>query len=59
MKTKKIPVSSLRYPLPGSVSEEEEVLEMRVSQEHRIWGFQNQSTFYVIWFDPTHAVCPA
>ncbi|MBY0597675.1 MAG6450 family protein [Bacillus bingmayongensis] len=59
IKTKKIPVSSLRYALPNSVSEEEEILEMRVSQEHRIWGFQNQSTFYVIWFDPKHAVCPA
>ncbi|EOP46686.1 MAG6450 family protein [Bacillus cereus] len=58
IKTKKIPITSLRYTLPNSVSEEEEILEMRVSQEHRLWGFQNQSTFYVIWFDPNHSVCP-
>ena len=47
---KKIPITSLRHVLPSSVSEEEEIFEMRVSQRHRIWGFQNQSTFYVLWF---------
>ncbi|MDM8365077.1 MAG6450 family protein [Bacillus thuringiensis] len=54
---KKIPITSLRHVLPSSVSEEEEIFEMRVSQRHRIWGFQNQSTFYVLWFDPKHAIC--
>lgn len=59
IKMKKIPSYSLAYTLPSSVSEDEEIFEMRVSQEHRLWGFQNNGTFYVIWFDPTHSVCPA
>lgn len=59
IKMKKIPRYSLTYPVPPSVSEEEEIFELRVSQEHRLWGFQHNGTFYVIWFDPTHAVCPA
>ncbi|KAB2335102.1 MAG6450 family protein [Bacillus mesophilum] len=59
IKMKKIPTYSLAYSLPASVSEEEEIFEMRVSDGHRLWGFQNRATFYVIWFDPTHSVCPA
>ncbi|MCK6203917.1 hypothetical protein KZX50_00450 [Bacillus infantis] len=59
IKMKKIPRYSLAYPLPATVSEDEEIFELRVSQEHRLWGFQNNGTFHVIWFDPTHSVCPA
>jgi hypothetical protein len=58
VKMKKIPRHSLSYALPQTVSEDEDIFEMRVSQEHRIWGFPNNGTFYVVWFDPTHAVCP-
>jgi hypothetical protein len=58
IKMKKIPRTSLRYSLPDSISEDEEIFEMRVSQEHRVWGFPNGGTFYVIWFDPAHSVCP-
>lgn len=59
IKMKKIPRYSMSFALPQTVSEDEEIFEMRVSQEHRLWGFPNNGTFYVIWFDPSHAVCPA
>ncbi|MEY8345881.1 MAG6450 family protein [Niallia circulans] len=59
IKMKKIPRYSISYPVPQTVSEDEDIFEMRVSQEHRLWGFPNNGTFYIIWFDPTHAVCPA
>jgi hypothetical protein len=58
IKMKKIPRYSISFSLPQTVSEDEEIFELRVSQEHRLWGFPNNGTFYVIWFDPTHVVCP-
>lgn len=55
---KTIPRSSLSYRVPDSVPEDASIDEMRVSKEHRIFGFRVHGTFNVIWFDPTHDVCP-
>ncbi|MGM1048414.1 MAG: MAG6450 family protein [Bacillota bacterium] len=55
---KTIPRSSLSCRVPDSVPDDAGIDEMRVTQEHRIFGFKVNGIFNVIWFDPTHDVCP-
>ncbi|WP_160045677.1 MAG6450 family protein [Paenibacillus sp. USDA918EY] len=58
IKYKTIPRSSLTARVPSSVPDDASIDEMRVTQEHRIFGFKVNGIFNVIWFDPTHDVCP-
>lgn len=47
-----------RQKLPPTVSQEITLLEIRVSQEGRVHGFRVNELFQILWFDPTHDVCP-
>lgn len=55
---KPIPRTSLSCAVPDSVSRDARIDEMRVTQEHRIFGFKAEGIFNIIWFDPTHDICP-
>jgi len=54
----KIPRERLSKPIPASVPDDSDIIEMSVSDSHRIWGFQHEQVIYVIWFDPNHQVLP-
>ncbi|MFD1675390.1 MAG6450 family protein [Alicyclobacillus fodiniaquatilis] len=47
-----------KHTLPTNVSEDIELLEIRVSLEGRLHGFRIDELFQVLWFDPEHEVCP-
>jgi hypothetical protein len=32
--------------------------QVDVSELGRVWGFRDRLTFYLIWYDPDHTVCP-
>lgn len=36
----------------------EELFRFRLSGKCRLWGFRIDSTFYVLWWDPKHAIYP-
>lgn len=57
-KYKIIPRKGLSCRVPDSVPDDASISEMRVTNEHRIFGFRTGSVFNIIWFDPTHDVCP-
>jgi hypothetical protein len=31
---------------------------LRLSGEHRVWGKRDNDAFYILWWDPSHSVCP-
>lgn len=36
----------------------EELFRFRLSGQKRLWGFERQGTFYILWWDPEHEVYP-
>lgn len=32
--------------------------QLDVSEFGRVWGYRKRGTFYLIWYDPKHTVCP-
>lgn len=37
----------------------EEVLSLRLSGKHRIWGILSEGVCTLLWWDPEHRICPS
>src|SRR5258708_3981030 len=37
----------------------ESIISLRLSGQERIWGLRLDSTLLILWWDPTHQVCPS
>jgi hypothetical protein len=37
----------------------DELVSLRLSGAERVWGIRTGNVFHVLWWDPTHAVCPS
>jgi hypothetical protein len=37
----------------------EELFSLRITGEHRVWGVLNNHILQILWWDPTHEICPA
>lgn len=37
----------------------DELFSLRVSGKKRIWGIRDESVLRIIWWDPSHEVCPS
>ncbi len=37
----------------------DELYSLRLTGEKRIWGIQDRSIFKILWWDPSHEVCPS
>lgn len=55
---KNISTKAATRKLPSNLAEDIDLSEMRVSDRARIFGVRNEATYYVIWLDRDHAVCP-
>lgn len=51
-------VKHTAYRTPDTFPEDTSLASLRVDSKKRIYGFRAQDTFYVIWFDKNHEVCP-
>lgn len=38
--------------------ETEQMFRLRLNSNARIWGYVQQTTFHVIWYDRDHQICP-
>ena len=38
--------------------QKKDITEMRIDRKKRIFGFRENSVYYIIWFDRDHSVCP-
>jgi hypothetical protein len=36
----------------------DEIYRFRLGGTRRLWGFRDEHTFHVVWWDPEHLVCP-
>lgn len=59
-----IPLERLSKPARGrlvqiNLDDRDSLISLRLSSKERIWGFLAESTFYLVWWDPEHRVCPA
>ena len=52
------PISSLAIEPPANIPPDASFSSLRVSKESRLYGFRLEDTFYIIWFDKNHIVCP-
>jgi hypothetical protein len=39
--------------------DDHELWELRLSSKARLWGVRARNVFYIVWWDPSHTVCPA
>lgn len=37
----------------------DEIVSLRLSGKHRVFGFLHEHVYYVLWWDPEHEVCPS
>lgn len=47
-----------RTCLEGDWQGADEVVSLRVSGKKRVWGIREGGILYLLWWDPTHSVCP-
>jgi hypothetical protein len=58
------PIDSLTSPeAKGAIAQEaldetfgDSIFRFRLQGEQRLWGFRNDSTFHVMWWDPNHDI---
>jgi len=43
---------------PSDLPEDATIHEIRVTQRMRLFGYREDTIFYIIWFDPDHAIFP-
>ena len=55
----KIPRNKLpKSPILDAISEDIEILELRLSKKARVFGFRSAATFFLIFLDSQHRICP-
>ncbi|MEM7583554.1 MAG: hypothetical protein AAF560_09265 [Acidobacteriota bacterium] len=59
-----IPLEDLSKPARDRLVEiklddRDALISLRLSGLERIWGFLEDGTFYLVWWDPEHRVCPS
>ena len=52
----KLARTSIRVGIPASVTEDVEILAIRISQRARFIGFREGRVFHGVWVDPDHRV---
>lgn len=40
------------------LDDQEELISIRLSNFERVWGIRIEGAMTLLWWDPTHAVCP-
>jgi len=61
---KAIPVGDLCAAAQDRLAElrqddRDELWEIRITSEARLWGIREGDRFYLLWWDPEHEVCPS
>jgi len=51
-------ITTFNVKLPDSFPPDVGLKSLRVDQKRRLYGYRVQDTFYIIWFDKDHIVCP-
>ncbi len=41
------------------LDDRDQLISLRLSNKERIWGFLEEGTFNLVWWDPEHQVCPS
>jgi hypothetical protein len=41
------------------LSDVDKLVSLRVGATERIWGILDQGCLKILWWDPTHAICPS
>lgn len=51
-------VKQIAIPPPDNIPPDVRFGSLRVNDKNRLYGYRLTDTFYIVWFDKNHVVCP-